>query len=172
MEKKGQVLFNRTISTGDKKYLIFANKPSKSFFKKLFIGTDLGKDLTTVSKEKWLPKGLQDEDVERGRIKRPPVPYIPPVDPIKDAAKSKTSTTKFKVTLTDGTIVYHNMYDNGSNNAFVIHVQEVLNFCITKAYSSHLKRAKHILWTVLRYVISPRINSTMPNLILLPPKTG
>ena len=81
-----------------------------------------------MSKEKWLPIGLLDADVERGRIKRPPVPYIPPVDPIKDAVKTKTSTTKFKVTLTDGTIVYHNMYDDGSNKVFVIHVQEVLNF--------------------------------------------
>ena len=62
-EKKGQVLFNRTISTGEKKYIIFANQPLKSFYKKLFIGTDLGKALTTMSKEKWLPKGLRDEDV-------------------------------------------------------------------------------------------------------------
>ena len=54
-----------------------------------------------MSKEKWLPKGLRDEDVERA-----------PVDPIKEAVDAKTSTTKFKVTLTDGTIVYHNMYDN------------------------------------------------------------
>ncbi len=44
------------------------------FFKKLFIRTDLGKALLTMSKNKALPKGLQDEVVERGKIKRPPVP--------------------------------------------------------------------------------------------------
>ena len=117
------------ISNPKRKYLIFANKPLKSFYKKLFIGTDLGKALFTMSEDKALPKGLRDEDVERGGIKRPPVPYVPPVDPIQDSVKSKSSTTNFKITLPDNTIVYHAVYENGSNEAFVIHVQEVLNFC-------------------------------------------
>ena len=51
------------------KYLIFANQPSKSFYKKLFIGTDLGEALLTMSEDKVLPKGLGDEDPERGKIK-------------------------------------------------------------------------------------------------------
>ena len=63
-----------------------------------------------MSEDKLLPKGLRDEDVESGRIKRPPVPYIPPVDPVKDAVKSKSSTTKLKITLPDETIVYHAIY--------------------------------------------------------------
>ena len=78
-----------------------------------------------MSEDKVLPKGLQDEDVERGRIKRPPVPYIPLEGPIQDSAKSKASTTNFKITLPDDTIVYHDVYKNGSNEAFIIHVQEV-----------------------------------------------
>jgi len=78
-----------------------------------------------MSEDKVLPKGLQDEDVERGRIKRPPVPYIPLVDPIQDAVESKSSTTNFKITLPDDTIVYHAIYEHGSNEAFIIHVQEV-----------------------------------------------
>jgi len=60
-----------------------------------------------MSKDKAPPKGLRDEDVERGRIKRPLVPYIPPADPIQGAVKGKASTKKFKVTLHDGTIGYH-----------------------------------------------------------------
>ena len=67
--------------TKEKKYLIFSHQPSKTYFKKLFIETNLGKALTRISEDKALPKGLRDEDVERGGIKRPPVPYIPPVDP-------------------------------------------------------------------------------------------
>ena len=77
------------------------------FFKKLFIGTNLGKALLRMSDNKALPKDLQDEEVERGKIKRPPVPYISPVDPILDTVESKSGTKNFKVSLPDGTIVYH-----------------------------------------------------------------
>ena len=77
-----------------------------------------------MSEDKVLPKGLWDEDVERGRIKRPPVPYIPLVDPIQVAVESKSSTTNFKITLPDDIIVYHADYKNGLNEAFIIHVQE------------------------------------------------
>ena len=45
--------------------------------------------------------------MKRGNIKRPPVPYIPPVDPILDAVEGKLGTKNYKVTLPDGTIVYH-----------------------------------------------------------------
>ena len=68
---------------------------AKIFFKKLFIGTGIGKALLTMSEIKALPKGLRYEEVERGKIKRPPVPYIPPVDPILDAVESKLGTKNF-----------------------------------------------------------------------------
>ena len=58
--------------------------PPKSSFKKLFIGTNLGKALVKMSEDKALPKGLKDGDVERGKIKRPPVPYVPIVDIVLD----------------------------------------------------------------------------------------
>ena len=101
----------------------------KVFFKKLFIRSNLGKALLTMTKNKALPKGLKDEEVERGKIKRPPVPYIPLVDPIMDAVGSKSRTKNFKVTLLDEAIVYHAVHDNGSNETFIIHVKEVLSFC-------------------------------------------
>ena len=67
----------------------------RSFFKKLFIGTDLEKALLRMSDNNALPKGLQDEEVERGKIKRPLVPYIPQVDPIMDTVESKLGTKNF-----------------------------------------------------------------------------
>ena len=87
-----------------------------------------------MSDDKALLKGLQDEDVERGRIKRPPVPYISPVDLIQDNVESKSSTKNCKVVLPDGTIGYHAVFNNGLNEAFIIHVQEVLNFCNRKGF--------------------------------------
>ena len=80
--------------------------------------------------------------MERGRIKRPPVPYIPPVDPIQDAVESKLSTTNFKITLPDETIVYHAVYRNGSNKAFIIHVQEVLNLCKKNFFFKAFEKSK------------------------------
>ena len=64
-----------------------------------------------MSEDKALPKGLPEEEVERGKIKRPPVPYIPPVDPIRDSVESKSGTKNYKGSLPDGTIVYHAVYD-------------------------------------------------------------
>ena len=60
-----------------------------------------------MSEDKALLKGLHNEKVERGKIKRPPMPYILPVDPILDVVESKPGTKNFKVSLLDGTIVYH-----------------------------------------------------------------
>jgi len=74
------------------------------------------------------------------------------VDPIKDTVKSKTSTTKFKVTQTDVTVGYHNVYNNRSNKAFVIHVQEVLNFCKNKGFfNSFAKGEKHLVDCTARW---------------------
>ena len=70
------------------------------------------------------------------------MPYIPPVDTIQDAVEGKLGTKNFKVSLPDGTIVYHAVYDNSSNKAFMIHVQEVMNFCKRKGFYKSNKKAK------------------------------
>ena len=80
--------------------------------------------------------------MERGRIKRHPVPYLPPVDPILDAVESKSGTKNFKVSLPDGTIVYHAVYDTGTNKALMIHVQEDMNFCNRKGFYKSYKKVK------------------------------
>ena len=83
--------------------------------------------------------------MDRGKIKRPPVPYIPLVDSILEAVERKLGTKNYKVMLPDGTIVYHKVYENSSNEAFMIHVQEVINFCKRKDfYKSYLKAKTHL----------------------------
>ena len=91
-----------------------------------------------MNDNKALPKGLRDEEVEKGNIKRPPVTYIPQVDPILDTVESKLCTKNFKVSLPDGTIVYHAVYDMGSSEAFVIHV----SFCKRKNYYKFYKKGE------------------------------
>ena len=98
--------YNATLSTSDKKYLQFIHSPPCSSFKKLFIGTDLGEALKRgMSENKEFPKGLRDAEVERGKVRRPPIPYIPMEDPIQESVDAKSGSKKFKVTLPDGTIV-------------------------------------------------------------------
>jgi len=80
--------------------------------------------------------------VEMGRIKRHPVLYIPPVDPIQDAVESKSSTKNFKITLYDGTIIHQAVYKNSLNEAFIIHVHEVLNFCKNKGFFKAYEKSK------------------------------
>ena len=119
-----------------------------------------------MSDNKALPKGLQDKEVERGKIKRPPVSYIPPVDTILDTVESKPGTKNFKVSLPDGTIVYHAVYGNGLNEAFVIHVKEVLSFCKRKNYDKFYKKALKTKEIALYDSMRPRRNPTKPSLIL------
>jgi hypothetical protein len=76
--KVTQTEYNAPISTPERKYLTFVNSTPRSSYKKLCIGTDLGKALLTMSDNKALPKVLQEEEVEKGKIMRPPIPYIPP----------------------------------------------------------------------------------------------
>jgi len=73
----------------------------KNLFKKLFIGTDLGMALVKMSEDKALPKGIREEEVERGKIKRPPATYIPPwiqsETPLRVSWAQKTSRSAFRM---------------------------------------------------------------------------
>jgi hypothetical protein len=95
-----------------------------------------------MSEDKAVPKGLKDEEVERGKIRRPPIPYVPPEDPIQESVEKISGTKSFKVTLPDETVVYHKVYDGGSNETFVVHVKEVLNLIKRKNYNYFYEGAK------------------------------
>ena len=43
------------------------------------------------------------------------MPYITLVDPILDAVENKSGTKYYKISLPDGTMVYHADYNDGSN---------------------------------------------------------
>ena len=55
-------------------------------------------------------------------------------DSIGDAVKESAGSKSYKVKLPDGTMIYHSVFDKGSNEAFVIHNQEVLDFCDRRGY--------------------------------------
>ena len=47
-----------------------------------------------MSDNKALPNDLKDEQVERGKVRRPPIPYIPPEDPIQETIEKISGTKK------------------------------------------------------------------------------
>ena len=51
-------------------------------------------------------------------------------------------TKKFKVTLPNGTVVYHKVYDGGNNEAFIIHVKEVIKLAERKNYFGYYEAAE------------------------------
>ena len=65
-----------------------------------------------MSEVKSVPKGLKDQEVEKGNVKKhPPIPYEPVVDKVQEAVKGKDSTYTIKLkdktqfTVTFGTQV-------------------------------------------------------------------
>ncbi len=74
--------------------------PPKSFFKDLFIGTELGEALQKMSSAKLNPKGLKVVECKRSvGGKNSPIRYIPEQDPVQDALEKNKKTTYFKLTL-------------------------------------------------------------------------
>ena len=74
-------------------YAKFVLSPTQGSFKKLILSTALRHKLKTMSEAKSVPKGLKDQEVEKGNVKkRPPIPYVPVVDEVQEAVKGKDST--------------------------------------------------------------------------------
>ena len=78
-----------------------------------------------MSKNKAIPRGLKDQEVERGIIKQPTIPYIL----VEDGVKKHSGNKDYTVKLPNGTDISHFLFDTRSHKAFMIHVQEVLSFC-------------------------------------------
>ena len=167
---KKREYFTSLTNRYNKKYLGLVNKPPTSFFKKLFVGTKLRQAMIIMSEDKEILKGLMNEEVERGKIKRPPIPYIPGADMIGDAVKDSAGTNSFKVSLPGWYYPYHAVFDNGLNEAFVIHVLEIIKFCKHKGFYDAYKPPRLNLWIPSSERLLPRKNSKMPRLTQHPPK--
>lgn len=91
-----------------------------------------------MSEAKSVPKGLKDQEVEKGTVKkRPPIPYVPIVDEVQDAVnKSKGKEGTYTIKLPDKTQFTVNIWDTGTPEAFLIHVQTAVNACKRKGLFS------------------------------------
>ena len=105
-------------------YQKFLEGPSKSFFKSFFLGTKLGQALQVMSMSKAVPEGLKNQECKKGnRKKRPPIPYVPVVDEVQEAI-SKGKDFSYKIKLPNKTKFSVPIWDTGTQEAFLIHVQQ------------------------------------------------
>jgi len=91
---------------------------------------------------------LKDNECERGNVvNRPPIPYVPPVDP-----HEKQGTEQIKVKLPDGTHFQMSAFRAGNNEEYIEHVilvlrlldQKGIKFDILKAFKVVKEIAKKL----------------------------
>ena len=85
-----------------------------------------------MSMSKAVPEGLKNQECEKGnRKKRPPIPYVPMVDEVQDAV-NKGKEYSYKIKLPDKTEFSVPIWDTGTQEAFLIHVQQAKSACKRK----------------------------------------
>ena len=85
-----------------------------------------------MSTSKAVPEGLKNQECKKGnRKKRPPIPYVPTVDEVQEAV-NKGKEYSYKIKLTDKTEFSVPIWDTGTQEAFLIHVQQAKSACKRK----------------------------------------
>ena len=91
--------------------------------------------------------------VPRNRKKCPPIPYVPVVDEVQEAI-SKGKDFSYKIKLPDKTELSVPIWDTGTQEAFLIHVQQAKSACKRKGlfqdYEDAIQAWKNTL-TGVRY---------------------
>ena len=96
-----------------------------------------------MSKAKSVPKGQKDQEVECRSVKKcPPVPYVPVVDEVQDAVnKTKGKESTYTIKLPNKTQFTVNIWDTGTTEAFLIHMQTAMSACRRKGLFSDFHAA-------------------------------
>ena len=95
--------YKRPYRSQFQQYQSFAETVPKSSFGKLLRKPVFLQAYKAMSDQKTVPKGLRENEVERGNFKKPPIPYIPVEDEIGEKVKHDSRT--FKVKLDNKTTV-------------------------------------------------------------------
>jgi hypothetical protein len=111
------------------KFQCFVNEAPHSAFKKLIISTpSLLQGLRTMSLAKSVPDRLKPRNCERAKLPEPPpVPYIPEKDKVQEEV-TKLRNLQIKTLLEkDTTLNFPVWHENGTQEAFLMHMTAVLN---------------------------------------------
>ena len=97
-----------------------------------------------MSVSKAVPKGLKNQECEKGnRKKRPPIPYVPIVDEVQEA-NNKGKEYSYKIKLPNKTEFGVPTWDTGTQEAFLIHVQQAKSKCKRKGLFKDYKDALEV----------------------------
>ncbi len=105
------------------------NETPGSPFKKLIVSMpNLLQGLGTMSLVKSVPKGLYPQECKCTKLREPPpVPYIPEKDKVQEEV-AKLQNLKIKTSLEkDTTLNFLVWHENGTREAFLMHVTAVLD---------------------------------------------
>jgi hypothetical protein len=122
----------------------FVNKAPRSAFKKLIIATpSLLQGLRTMSIAKSVPDGLKPRKYKCTKLREPPpISYIPKKDKVQEEAvrlrnlQIKTSLEK------DTTLNLPVWHENGTKEAFLMHVTTVLDAIMKRGHFKDYKKAE------------------------------
>ncbi len=92
------------------------------------------------------PEGLKPSECKKGKsVARPPIPYVPPLDLIKEQ-----ETEQVKVKMPDGTNFQMAAFAYGTNEDYLVHVIDVLYIIKQKGIASEIKVAWEVMVEVRR----------------------
>ncbi len=120
------------------------SKAPRSSFKKLIISTpSLQQGLHKMSLAKSVPDGLCPRECKQTKLREPlPVPYVPVKDEVQEEV-SKMQNLQIKTSLKkDMTLNFQVWHENGSREAFPMHVPAVLDAIKEYGYFKDYKKSQ------------------------------
>jgi hypothetical protein len=95
-----------------------------------------------MSQLKMVPKGLKPRECEQIKLcEPPPVPYVPVKDEVQDDVAKMQSLEIKTMIEKDTTLNFSVWQENGTCEAFLMHVTAVLNAIKKRGHSDHYKKA-------------------------------
>ncbi len=122
----------------------FLNQMLRSSFKKLIISMlSLLQGLHMMSLLKFVPEGLKPQECKRTKLREPlPVPYIPRKDEVQEEV-SRLRNLEIKTAIKkDTTLNFPVWQENGTREAFLMHVMGVLDAIKKCGHFYNYKKAK------------------------------
>jgi hypothetical protein len=143
----------------------FLNQALRLSFKKLIVSTpSLLQGLHTMSLLKSVPKELKPRECKRTKLhKPPPVPYVPMKDEVQEEV-SRLRNLKIKTTIKKDTTLNFLMWqENGTWEAFLMHVMAVLDAIKKHGHFYSYKRAEKVHKEARKAVESARAGLALLN---------
>jgi hypothetical protein len=126
------------------RYQLFLGGTPRSSFKKLIISTlSLLQGLHSISLAKSVPDVLKPQECKRLHLREPsPVPYMPEKDEIQEEV-SKMKNLQIKTSIKkDTTLNFPVWYNNGTKEAFLMHMTVVLDAIKKRGHFKDYKDAQ------------------------------